>query len=87
MYEVETWVYLPQAADVYSLGTVLWEMWSGEEPWAGLYGRSLYQTVVEEKKTLPLGDEHRDIAPLLNRTFSPHPQHRPSVKQVTTVIV
>jgi serine/threonine protein kinase len=75
------------AADVYSLGTVLWEIWGGEEPWGGLYGRNLYQTVVEEKSTLPLGEEHRDIAPLLRNTFSPQPANRPSVQQVLSKLM
>ena len=67
---------------MYGLGTVLWEVWSGEEPWAGLYGRDYYNTLVKEKRKLPLGEEHRDIAALLDRTFSFHPEHRPSATQV-----
>ena len=81
MYIPSTLIF-QQGADVYSLGVVLWELWSGEEPWAGLYGRSLYQTVIEERKTLALGEEHRDLAHLLRVTFSFHPECRPSIKQV-----
>ena len=67
---------------MYSLGVVLWELWSGMEPWAGVYGQSLYQAVIEEKKTLALGEGHRNIAHLLRDTFSFCPEHRPSIKQV-----
>ena len=69
---------------MYSVGVVMWELWGGVEPWVGLYGRGLHQRVVEEKKTLALGEEHGDIAHLLRGTFSSHPEHRPSIKQVNT---
>lgn len=67
---------------MYSVGVVLWELWSGREPWEGLYGQGLHRVLVVEKQSLPLGEEHRDIAQLLRSSFSPHPEHRPSAKQV-----
>ena len=72
---------------MYSLGVVLWELWSGVEPWAGLYAQDLSRTVVEEKKTLALGEEHRDLARLLRVAFSFHPEHRPSIQQVYIIIM
>ena len=68
---------------MYGAGVVLWELWSGKEPWEGLYGRGLYQVLVVEKQSLPQGEEHRDIAQLLCSTFSPHHEQRPSAKQVS----
>lgn len=67
---------------MYSVGVVLWELWSGVEPWEGLHGRGFYRVLVEEKQTLPLGEEHRDIAQLLQSVFSPRPEQRPSIEQV-----
>lgn len=73
-----------QAADVYSLGAVLWEMWCGCEPWEELYGHRLYQALVEEKRTLPIEEEHVDIAELLREMFN-YPNERPSAKQVQCI--
>ena len=70
-----------QEADVYSLGVVLWEIWSGNEPWEGLHGQELYCTIVKEKRTLPLSLEHSGIAQLLRLMFN-KPDHRPNIKQV-----
>ena len=71
---------------MYSVGVVLWELWSGKEPWVGLYGQGLHQVLVEEKRTLPLGQEHGEIAQLLQVTFSPQPEDRPSIVQVHVYI-
>ena len=76
-----TCTYSKQAADVYGLGAVLWEVWCGREPWAELYGHRLYQALVEEKRTLPIEEEHANIAQLLREMFN-YPNERPSTKQV-----
>ena len=74
---------MQQEADVYSVGVVMWEVWGGCEPWQGLHGRGLHHALVEKKMSLPLGEEHRDIARLLRLTFSPQPEHRPSARQAS----
>ena len=51
-------------------------------PGLGCMAESFSLTLVEEKRSLPVGEEHRDIVSLLHKTFSAPPEQRPTAKQV-----
>ena len=74
------WLLL-QACDVYSFGVLAWEVWEGEEPWAGLSLKDVWRVVVREGQRLPIQGNH--ITPLLDKCLG-SPSQRVSITEVHT---
>ncbi|MFH1463218.1 MAG: ATP-binding protein [Pseudomonadota bacterium] len=73
------------AADVYSLGLLLWQLLHGRLPWAEL-GRS--QALLRRARQLPPLDlEPPGLAALLSACLSLDPAERPSARSVAEVLV
>ena len=76
----KTWspcVSLLQDSDVYSLGVLLWEAWSGECPWPDLSPPQLGRVLVEEGQRLPLTKKHFVISHILESCFGPPMERLP----------
>ena len=74
------WLLL-QACDVYSFGVLAWEVWEGEEPWAGLSLKDIWRVVVIEGQRLPIQGNH--ITPLLEKCLR-SPSQCVSITEVHT---
>ena len=73
-------VFPLQHNDVYSLGVLLWEVWSGACPWPDLSPPQLGQALLEDGKRLPITRQHYVIAHLLESCFG-EPTKRLPVEQ------
>ena len=60
-----------QDNDVYSLGVLLWEVWSGVCPWPDLSPPQLGKVLVEEGQRLPITKSHFVISHILDSCFGP----------------
>ena len=58
-----------QDNDVYSLGVLLWEVWSGACPWPDLSPPQLGKVLVEEGQRLPITKTHFVISHILDSCF------------------
>lgn len=59
---------LSKAADTYSFGVLLWEMYTGQRPWAGmLQMQVIFNVTVQKKQLLFPPDAPQQLKVLLNR--------------------
>lgn len=68
------------AADVFALGVIVWEMFTGELPWSAPNEFALYESQKSESPVLPAG--HRlpnGWEPILRLALSPNPMQRPAL--------
>jgi serine/threonine protein kinase len=74
---------LSRAADVYSLGVLMWQMYCCSRPWAGMRHVAIVHAVVHEGKrlTFPEGTPEA-FASLASRCMASEPQARPTCEQV-----
>lgn len=67
------------AADVFSLGVILWELLAGQPAWDGLKPMALIQAIVRQKAALPPAPNCPPaLQALVASCTSPHPAQRPS---------
>lgn len=68
-HAIEDVLCLLQESDIFSLGVLLWEVWSGRAPWPGLSPPQLGRVLVQTGQRLPLTNQHCLIAPVLKTCF------------------
>lgn len=71
------------ACDIYSLGIVLWQMYSGQRPFDGLHQHAIIFQVVREKRRPPFPEDAPvDFQELVNRCWTTAEQERPTTSTV-----
>ncbi|KAK2079670.1 hypothetical protein QBZ16_002065 [Prototheca wickerhamii] len=74
------------AADIYSLGVLLWEMCAGRQAWEALDAADIAHTVVEERRALPLGQLPEaiptELKEIIGRCLFAEPAARPTAPAV-----
>jgi serine/threonine protein kinase len=75
------------ACDVYSYGVLLWQMFTGERPWAGLGPAGIIQRVVVDKEVLPApADMPPALADLVRSCCTWQPAARPTFEEVLAAL-
>jgi serine/threonine protein kinase len=75
------------AADVYSFGVLLWQMYSGERPWAGLGPAGVVQKVVHNREVLPApAGMPQALADLVGSCCAWQPAARPTFEEVLSAL-
>lgn len=70
-------------SDMWSFGVVLWELWGGVPPWAGLGLEEVVDRVVSASYQLPIPLEWpRAVRELLEDCWKPDPGMRPTMARV-----
>ena len=70
-------------ADAYSFGVIIWEMFSGELPWAGMNPMNVAIAVTQERRQLEIPPESpSEIKALLAACFQHEPTLRPTMAKV-----
>ncbi|PNW70925.1 hypothetical protein CHLRE_17g739250v5 [Chlamydomonas reinhardtii] len=77
---------LSKAADVYSFGVIVWEMYTGQRPFGGLtHGQILH--VVSTGKQLPLGPTcPQPMREFLSQCLAPKPEARPTFTEIIPML-
>ncbi|CAB9500749.1 RGS domain-containing serine/threonine-protein kinase A [Seminavis robusta] len=75
--------YTPKA-DVYSLGVIIWECFTLEEPWSEAVSIQAIERAVLSGRRLDLEGIPNQISNLLKRTWDDHPSKRPSASEVAS---
>ncbi len=74
---------LSKAADVYSIGVLLWQMVTGSRPWAGLSHLQVSVEVGTNQRCLQWPAwVHSGVRLLGQRCMSPRPEDRPTAAQM-----
>jgi len=80
---------LSKAADVYSFGVVLWELYTGERPWAGLrHAQIITAKVMKQPKDQlqwPPGS-HKTIKAIAQHCLQFDPHQRPTFDEVVEML-
>ena len=75
---------ISEKADVFSLGMILWECWTGQQPWKEV--QIPFQVVmlvgVEKKRPAIPEDCPKQLASLIQRCWDDDPHRRPSCAEV-----
>lgn len=78
---------LTPAADVFSLGTVIWEAMTGRRPWLGVRAADVADAVGMQGARLPLpGCWPARLRAVVARCWAADPAQRPSAQEVATVL-
>uniref|UniRef100_A0A7S0R9G3 Protein kinase domain-containing protein n=1 Tax=Chlamydomonas leiostraca TaxID=1034604 RepID=A0A7S0R9G3_9CHLO len=78
---------LGPAADVFSLGTVIWEALSGQRPWVGVRAAVVADAVGVQGARLPLpGCWPARLRALVARCWAADPAQRPAAREVAAVL-
>ncbi|GLC39870.1 hypothetical protein PLESTF_000919300 [Pleodorina starrii] len=77
---------LSKAADVYSFGVIMWEMYTGQRPYGGLtHGQILH--AITTGKPLPLGAScPQPLRVFLTRCLAPKPTDRPTFPEIIEML-
>jgi serine/threonine protein kinase len=75
-----------KSADIFSLGVILWEIFTSKEPWEdAVTVRSIEHAVLSGVRP-SLEGLSAELASLLDRMWHENPQHRPNAAQVTKLL-
>jgi len=74
-------------ADVYSLGVILWEIFTGEEPWSDAVSIQAIERAVLSGRQLEVVSLPPEISSLLLRMWKLNPKERPTAKTVIAELV
>ncbi|KIY94658.1 Mitogen-activated protein kinase kinase kinase 9 [Monoraphidium neglectum] len=76
---LQTAAAVSKAADVYSFGVLLWSMWTGSRPWAGMTSSAVIDAVARQRRSLVFPeDAPSEIADLGRACMRPDAGSRPS---------
>ena len=71
-----------EKVDVFSFALIMWALWAGEEPWAGLDLPGLLETLAQDGRPAPLDNRPRPISELMSRCWATNKMERPSFTNV-----
>jgi len=78
---------LAPPADVYAFGVLLWQMWTGARPWAGMAHAQVVRAVAAEGRALAWPDDApQGLAALGEACLSADPAERPTFADVLEVL-
>ena len=74
-------------ADVYSLGVIIWELMTGEEPWSDAVSIQAIERAVLSGRQLSTEGMPRGISSLLLQMWESHPSNRPTARKVVEALI
>lgn len=76
-----------QASDVYAFGVLLYEMYCGQHPWAGLHMAQIVYAVTIERQLLQMPEEAPEsFRTLASKCMSRQQGERPDLSQVVSLL-
>jgi ABC-type phosphate transport system substrate-binding protein/tRNA A-37 threonylcarbamoyl transferase component Bud32 len=74
-------------ADIYSFGIVMWEVWSGQQPYADLQMIEIIFGVTNDQMRPPISAiDEPDLADLIQRCWAQEPERRPSFDEILAIL-
>jgi PAS domain-containing protein len=78
---------LSRSADTYAFGVLLWEMYSGQRPWAGMLQMQIIFNITVQKKQLEFpADTPANFKCLAARCMSSEPAERPTFVEILDIL-
>jgi len=74
-------------ADVYSLGVIIWELMTGEEPWSDAVSIQAIERAVLSGRHLSTEGLPPGISSLLLQMWDKHPSDRPTAREVVEALI